>query len=554
MLGRLVPRLLWALLAVGAAAAPVVAQPLPPGTIDPAPVIAAATREIGADRFRCLTVSGRGFGGRVGQERYVRPEGDWPIDRLDNLTRTMNWSTGGMRETFDRAPGQTPASYKYGAGWIGGTPTQRHTRQMFAVRGGVGWHADGPGGEERPIDPLTAELWQLDLWLNPVGFLQAAAMPGADPIATSRWELGESGRDGPTTRPERVSVVSILVMGRYRVDATINARNLIQRIHTRFPHPVLGDMNVEHEFVDRAYQPVGEGMRFPVHWHSHHGYDDNFNTFTVASGHNVFDAMLPTMVANRCEDAVAVPAGLPPPASSARVDSERLADGVFLIGGATHNSVAIGFRDHVAVVEAPISEARSLAVIAEVERLFPGRPIRYLINTHQHFDSIGGLRTYAQLGATIITHQRNHAFYNRDVINYTPRQLQPDLLTLMPPTELTEGYTYELVRENHTLTDGRRTVRIAYAQPLAHADGMLMVYLEGERLLVQADMLNTHEPLSPDAISSNRTLYDMTTALGYDVDRIVPIHGRPIAWSEFVSRTNVDSPAPEAPSPYSAGP
>jgi hypothetical protein len=70
------------------------------------------------------------------------------------------------------------------------------------------------------------------MWLNPHGFLKAARMPGAKPVAVWRWELGEMGRDGPTTIPEKVTVVSIQVMGKYRVDATINKENLLQRIHT----------------------------------------------------------------------------------------------------------------------------------------------------------------------------------------------------------------------------------------------------------------------------------------------------------------------------------
>jgi len=39
------------------------------------------------------------------------------------------------------------------------------------------------------------------------------------------------GRDGPEVSPERMRVVSI-TWGRYRVDATINKENLLQRIHT----------------------------------------------------------------------------------------------------------------------------------------------------------------------------------------------------------------------------------------------------------------------------------------------------------------------------------
>ena len=77
-------------------------------------------------------------------------------------------------------------------------------------------------------------------------------MPGANPKATWRWELGEMGRDGPTTIPEKVAVVSITVLGKYRVDATINKENMLQRIHTWVPDPVLGDMNYNMNSPTRA--------------------------------------------------------------------------------------------------------------------------------------------------------------------------------------------------------------------------------------------------------------------------------------------------------------
>ena len=86
-----------------------------------------------------------------------------------------------MKEEFDRKPGVNPASWKYGQGWYGGTPLQRNTRQVFMVDKHYGWHLDGPGGDPVAARPEDAELWQLDMWLNPHGFLKAARMPGADP-------------------------------------------------------------------------------------------------------------------------------------------------------------------------------------------------------------------------------------------------------------------------------------------------------------------------------------------------------------------------------------
>jgi glyoxylase-like metal-dependent hydrolase (beta-lactamase superfamily II) len=38
------------------------------------------------------------------------------------------------------------------------------------------------------------------------------------------------------------------------------------------------------------------------------------------------------------------------------------------------------------------TEARSLAVIREVKKLIPNKPVRYLVSTHHHWDHLGGVR------------------------------------------------------------------------------------------------------------------------------------------------------------------
>ncbi len=73
------------------------------------------------------------------------------------------------------------------------------------------------------------------------------------------------------------------------------------------------------------------------------------------------------------------------------VASSQLAPGVWLIGGGSHNSVLVEFRDFGAVVEAPQNENRSIAVINDVQRLVPNKPIQYVVNTHHHFVMIAML-------------------------------------------------------------------------------------------------------------------------------------------------------------------
>ena len=157
-------------------------QQFPPGYVDPRPILQAAAKAIGVDRLKCVTISGTGYSGMVGQQRLNDKNVDRPRgEPLANYTRTMNWETGTMKEEFDRKPGLNPASWKYGLGWLGGTPLQRNPHQIFMVNGNHAWHMDGAGSPPIPSRPEDAELWQLEMWLNPHGFLKAAMMPGANP-------------------------------------------------------------------------------------------------------------------------------------------------------------------------------------------------------------------------------------------------------------------------------------------------------------------------------------------------------------------------------------
>jgi glyoxylase-like metal-dependent hydrolase (beta-lactamase superfamily II) len=171
----------------------------------------------------------------------------------------------------------------------------------------------------------------------------------------------------------------------------------------------------------------------------------------------------------------------------------------------------------------------------------PNKPIRFVVNTHQHYDHAGGLRAYMHIGATIITHQSNFAFYTHDVLNYAPRTVQPDMISLWPPTELAEGYQYETVRENYVLTDDSRTMHVYFVNPIRHVDGMLMAFLPMEKLLIEADLVDTNVPLPATLSRDQQGFFRAVQKLKLDVGRIVPIHGTPVPWADFArlaSRTN----------------
>ena len=53
--------------------------------------------------------------------------------------------------------------------------------------------------------------------------------------------------------------------------------------------------------------------------------------------------------------------------------------------------------------EAPRSEDFNLRVIEAIVKQIPNKPIRFVVNSHQHFDAAAGLRAYSHIGATIVT-------------------------------------------------------------------------------------------------------------------------------------------------------
>jgi hypothetical protein len=107
-------------------------------------------------------------------------------------------------------------------------------------------------------------------------------------------------------------------------------------------------------------------------------------------------------------------------------------------------------------------------------------------------------------------------------------------VSLWPPTELAEGPVIETFTEQYVVSDrarrGNRSMHLYFVQRgRPHGDGMLVAYLPQERLLIEADLLDTHEPLPAELVY----------ALELDVERIVPIHGAPLAWEEFARLVGV---------------
>jgi glyoxylase-like metal-dependent hydrolase (beta-lactamase superfamily II) len=300
---------------------------------------------------------------------------------------------------------------------------------------------------------------------------------------------------------------------------------------TWIPDPVMGDMMVEIRYSD--YRDVGSGAKFPFHIHGHQGDHP-----LLPGGHNWLDLKVSDAKANVPDAAVPVPDNVRnAPAPQMRVAAQKLGDGVWLMGGGPHNSVAVEFKDFVAVVEAPLGEARSNAVIAEIKKTIPNKPIRYVVNTHHHFDHLGGVRTYAAQGATIVTDDRNKDFYQKVVLAPQPRTLEPDRLSQSPFAPTGPGPNMlQTFTDEYTISDGQRSLVLYHVENLNHDDDMLVAYLPQDKILVNADLWSPPPAgaAPPANVNANAiALYKNVKRLKLDVAQHVPIHGNPGPNADF---------------------
>src|SRR5687768_9932520 len=447
----------------------------------------AAVDALGAAKVTSLRLTGAGAAYYVGQS--PNPREPWPRVTVRNYDATIDFGTPAMRIDITRDRGTVPPRG-------GGQPFTGEQRVVEYVNDETAWDVAVPRASAQPGAPVpqpqAATERILQVFLTPHGFLRAAVAN----YGTSR------------NLPEGTEVSFSVPPGR-RFVGIINARNQVERVRTWNNNPVLGDMVIEATYSD--YQAVPGGLQFPMH------------IVQTQGGYPSLDLRLTSVEANAKAD-LAIPESIVGAVSPPlRVEIERVADGVLWLTGGSHHSVAIEMRDHVILVEAPLNEPRSEVLLAALKQAIPTKPIRFVVNTHPHFDHAGGLRTFVAEGATVVTHEINRPFF--ETAWARSRTLGPDRLAQSGGKAM-----FQTFRDKHVLTDGTRVVELHRIAGSPHHDGFAMVYLPAEKLLIEAD---AYTPAVGGAASaSNPTaanLHDNVRRLKLDVARIAPLHGPRVA-------------------------
>ena len=417
-------------------------------------VVDKSMKAMGVENVKTLTMTGEGGDGSVGQA--YNPNSDkWRWTSSKNWTHSVDFDAKGWRDVRDRSEGE-PANQCGGAGTTCPAPPQTAA-----------------------VAVATANNFnnQIQFAMLPLGFLKMALEKNATVSKEKKFTVLsfplENGTAYKTT-----------------VKGYIDDKGFVDRVETMIDTGMLGDTKWEAQF--KNYKDFG-GVKVPTSIVQRQG------------GPRIWEMTVADVKVNQPVD-LTPPAGrggrgAPPAAAKggdgkgkagdgkakggdakgkaapgggrggpAAIESEDLGGGFWLVTGG-YGAIVANFKDYIVVIEGPSGDARADQIISEAHRLVPAKPIKYVINTHAHFDHSQGLRDFVAEGATIITNSGNKGYYEKVLSN--PHTLVPDNMQKKNPKTKVKVRIRGRHEEDHRRHPGDRSVSRdeQHAQPV-HDDGV----------------------------------------------------------------------------------
>ncbi len=210
-----------------------------------------------------------------------------------------------------------------------------------------------------------------------------------------------------------------------------------------------------------------------------------------------------------------------------QIRTQPLAPGVYALFGAGGNiGLAVG-EDAVFVIDdqfAPLTPK----ILAAIAALTP-KPVRFVVNTHWHFDHTGGNENLGLAGALIVAHDNvRKRMSTEQFIQAINRREPPSPKVAWPVVTFAEGLTFHLNGDDIHVTH----------VPNAHTDGDALIYFGAGNVLHMGDVFNMSGLPFVDR-SSGGSLHgviaaaERALAMVNDATRIVPGHGRVVGRAEL---------------------
>jgi len=262
-----------------------------------------------------------------------------------------------------------------------------------------------------------------------------------------------------------------------------------------------------------------------------------------------------------------------------KVTSQKVAEGIYLFTttpygdvGLSGNSVAILSDDGVLVFDSNGTPETAATVLAEVRKL-TDKPVRYLVNSHWHWDHWGGNQTYLAAFplVQIITHEKTRELMLNVEPRWNEKGLKEDLPQFLdgfekqiaaakaknaPPERikaaeerlaadrnflaqkqsLHKTYPNVTFSDSMTIMLGGREIQVLHARAITPGD--TYIYLPKEKVLVTGDILLSPYPFAIGGTYPAGWLKTLQKFAALEPSVIIPGHGDAEANTDFL-RSNI---------------
>ena len=205
--------------------------------------------------------------------------------------------------------------------------------------------------------------------------------------------------------------------------------------------------------------------------------------------------------------------------SKVEIRTEKLADTVYMMTGSGGNlGVSVG-EDAVFVIDdqfAPLTP-KILAAIAKLT----SKPVKFVLNTHWHFDHTGGNENLGKAGAIIVAHENvRKRLSTEGFIEFLGMKTKPEPKIALPIATFTRDVTFHLNGDELVVTH----------VPRAHTDGDSIVEFKKSNVVHMGDtFFNKLYPFidssSGGTVAGVLAAVDGVLKTAGDGTKIIPGHG-----------------------------
>ena len=205
--------------------------------------------------------------------------------------------------------------------------------------------------------------------------------------------------------------------------------------------------------------------------------------------------------------------------SKVEIKAQKIGDTTYMLTGSGGNiGLSVG-EDAVFVIDdqfAPLTP-RIAAAIAQITP----KPVKFVLNTHWHFDHTGGNENFAKAGAIIVAHDNVRKRMGSDqFIEFLGMRTKPDPRQALPVITFSSGISFHINGEE---------VR-AIHMPAAHTDGDTVIHFTRSDVVHMGDIyFNGMYPFidadSGGSVDGVIAACDQVLKLTTDGTRVIPGHG-----------------------------